>query len=182
MTVAERIAYLPVAANKVESFQTKLTQGNNLGQTKPVGSQISESMSDSNTSTTNASSLQKSLFAADSPEYTKADAVNKQWRKMNTVNLFELLDGTADMSNRNLSASDVEKMLQEGGLLDEVNDVDFSMLKFELSGLGFESSGWGYRSIASGSLIRMYSILRHVMLRWRIRLKHFIREQSKKSA
>ena len=95
-------------------------------------------------------SWMKSLYAADNSDYTKADAVNKQWRKMNTVNLFDVLNGTADTSNRTLSAGDVEKMLQQGGLLDEVSDTDFSMLKFELSGLGFES-GASYRSVASGT-------------------------------
>ena len=100
-------------------------------------------------STETYSSLTKSLYAADSSDYSKADAVNKQWRKMNTVNLFDVLNGTADTSNRTLSAGDVEKMLRQGGLLDEVSVTDFSMLKFEFSGLGFES-GASYRSVASG--------------------------------
>ena len=56
---------------------------------------------------------------------------------MNTVNLLDVLNGTADTSNRTLSAADVEKSLQKGGLLDEVSDIDLRMLQFEFSGLGF---------------------------------------------
>ena len=143
MTIAERIAGLPAAVNIAEPFQAQLTQA------KSDKDQVSGVTNHSNQSTTESSSLMKSLYAADHSSYTKADAVNKQWRKMNTVNLFDVLNGTADTSNRTLSAGDVEKLLQEGGMLDEVSDIDFSMLKFEFSGLGFES-GTSYRFVVSG--------------------------------
>lgn len=146
MTISERIARLPAAVNIAEPFQAQLTQAKpEKGRTSGVTGHTGQSAS----STETYSSLTKSLYAADNSDYTKADAVNKQWRKMNTVNLFDVLNGTADTSNRTLSAGDVEKMLQQGGLLDEVSDTDFSMLKFEFSGLGFES-GASYRSVASG--------------------------------
>ena len=146
MTISERIAGLPAAVNIAEPFQAQLTQAKpEKGRTPGVTGHAEQSAP----STETYSSLTKSLYAADSSDYTKADAVNKQWRKMNTVNLFDVLNGTADTSNRTLSAGDVEKMLRQGGLLDEVSDTDFSMLKFELSGLGFES-GASYRSVASG--------------------------------
>ena len=146
MTISEKIAGLPVAVNIAEPFQAQLTQAKpENGRTSGVTGHTEQSTP----STETYSSLTKSLYAADSSDYSKADAVNKQWRKMNTVNLFDVLNGTADTSNRTLSAGDVEKMLRQGGLLDEVSDTDFSMLKFEFSGLGFES-GASYRSVASG--------------------------------
>lgn len=143
MTIAERIAGLSAAVNIAEPFPARLTRA------KSAKGRASGAADHSEPSATETSSLKKSLYAADNSGYTKADAVNKQWRKMNTVNLFDVLNGTADTSNRTLSAGDVEKMLRQGGMLDEVSDVDFSMLKFEFSGLGFES-GTSYRSVASG--------------------------------
>ncbi len=143
MTIAERIAGLPTAVNIAEPFPAQISQA------KPAKGRASCVTNHSNPPTTESSSLMKSLYAADRSGYTKADAVNKQWRKMNTVNLFDVLNGTADTSNRTLSAGDVEKMLQGGGMLDEVSDIDFSMLKFEFSEPGFES-GTSYRSVASG--------------------------------
>lgn len=130
MTIAERIAALPTAVNIAEPFSGRLTQGaygsrmNGAGQAKP--------------DITEASTLRVSLYAVDASGYDKASAVNKQWRKMNTFNLLDVLDGTADTSNRTLSVQELEKRLQEGSLLDEVSDTDFDMLKFEFSGLGFE--------------------------------------------
>lgn len=153
MTIAERIAGLPAAVNIAEPFRAQLTQGKDTGQAKSIKNQASGAINHSNTSTTESSSLMKSLYAADRSGYTKADAVNKQWRKMNTVNLWDVLNGTVDTSNRSLTAGDVEKRLQEGGLLDEVSDIDFSMLQFELSGLGFES-GRAYRSVAAGEIYK----------------------------
>lgn len=143
MTIAERIAGLPAAINIAEPFQAQLTQA------KSEKGQVAGVTDHSNQSTTEASVLTKSLYAADRSGYTKADAVNKQWKKMNTINLYDVLNGTADTSNRTLSAGDVEKLLREGSLLDEVSDIDFSMLKFELSGLGFES-GTSYRFVEPG--------------------------------
>ncbi len=142
MTIAERISRLPAAVNIAEPFLAQLTQAKSgVGRSAAAGN--------SDQSTTESSSLTKSLYAADRSGYTKADAVNKQWKKMNTVNLLDVLNGTADTSNRTLSAADVEKRLQKGGLLDEVSDIDLSMLQFELSGLGFQA-GTAYQSIDSG--------------------------------
>ncbi|MDE6830377.1 MAG: hypothetical protein K2P34_08640, partial [Lachnospiraceae bacterium] len=97
--------------------------------------------------------VMKSLYAADRSGYTKADAVNKQWKKMNTVNILDVLNGTADTSNRTLSAKDVEERLREGNLLDEVSDLDLRMLQFELSGLQFET-GAAYPSVEPGELYK----------------------------
>lgn len=153
MTVTEKIAGLPVAINIAQPFDAQLVQGRGTRQTQfSQGQAVNEEKSQS-TPTTESSSLMKSLYAADCPGYTKADAVNKQWRKMNTVNLFDVLNGTADTSNRSLSAEDVEKRLKEGGLLDEVSDIDFSMLQFELSGIRFDS-GKAYKSVDSGEFYK----------------------------
>lgn len=57
--------------------------------------------------------------------------------------------GTADTSNRTLSAEDIEKMLQEGSLLDGVSDEDLRMLQFEFSGLGL-GSGASYWFVDPG--------------------------------
>ena len=104
MTVTEKIAGLPVAINIAQPFDAQLVQGRGTRQTQfSQGQAVNEEKSQS-TPTTESSSLMKSLYAADCPGYTKADAVNKQWRKMNTVNLFDVLNGTADTSNRSLSA------------------------------------------------------------------------------
>ena len=56
------------------------------------------------------------------------------------VNLLDILDGKADTSNRTLSEKELEKCLQREGLLDEVNDTDFQMLKFEFSGIRLENA------------------------------------------
>lgn len=42
---------------------------------------------------------------------------------MNALNLFDVLNGTADTSNKTQSAEDVEKRLQERSLLKKVNDI-----------------------------------------------------------
>ena len=149
MTLAERIAGLPTAVNIVKPFQAQLTQRKDSGQTKPAAGKTSDTAGCSGMSTTELSIMTKSLYAADRSGYTKADAINKQWKKMNTLNLFDVLDGTADTSNRTLSAKDVEMRIREEDLLNEVTDVDLSMLKFELSGLGF-FSGNTCRSVAYG--------------------------------
>ena len=145
MTITERIAGLPAAINIAEPFQARLAQA---GSKRDLSA-----ASYSDQSTTESSFLMKSLYAADRPDYTKADAVNKQWKKMNTVNLYDVLNGTADTSNRTLSAADVEKRLQEGGLLDEISDLDIRMLQFEFSGLGFET-GAAYQSVGPGELYK----------------------------
>lgn len=143
MTGAEKIAGLPTVVNAVKPFQAQLTQIKSEGERLSVVTECSDK------SITESSSLTKSLYAADRSGYTKADAINKQWKKKNVFNLFDVLNGTADTSNKTLSAADVEKQRQEGGLLNEVSDIDLRMLQFELSGLGFET-GAACRSVASG--------------------------------
>lgn len=147
MTGAERIGGLPVAVNVVKPFQAQLTQIKSEEERLSVVTECSDK------STTESSSLTKSLYAADRSGYTKADAVNKQWKKMNTFNLLDVLNGTADTSNKTLSAKDVEKQLQEGSLLNEVSDIDLRMLQFELSGLRFKT-GATYKSVDSGEFCK----------------------------
>lgn len=143
MTITERIARLPVAVNIADPFRAKLSQASSG---KEQNSVVTKSI-------TEISSLTKSLYAVDRPDYTKEDAIKKQWKKMNTMNILDVLKGTVDTSNRGLSAKDVERQIQEGNLLDEVSDIDLRMLQFELSGLGFEDGG-GYQSVDSGELYK----------------------------
>ena len=143
MTITERIAKLPVAVNIADSFRAELSQTNSEKKQDSVAAK----------SITEISSLTKSLYAVDRSDYTKEDAIKKQWKKMNTMNILDVLKGTVDTSNRGLSMKDVERQLQEDDLLDEVSDIDLKMLQFELSGLRFEG-GRGYQSVDSGELYK----------------------------
>lgn len=129
MTIAQRIAALPAAVNIAKPFSGQLTQekpGDRTDSPRPRSTDI-----------TDISTIRTSLYAVDNSEYTKDSAVNKQWRKMNTLNLLDVLDGKADTSNLTLSATEIERRLQQDGLLDEVSNADFNMLKFEWSGISF---------------------------------------------
>lgn len=142
MTITERLARLPVAVNNADSFRAELGQSNSEKNQNPITKSITE-----------VSSFTKSLYAVDRPDYTKEDAINKQWKKMNTMNILEVLEGTVDTSCRGLSAKDVENQIQKGDLLNEVSDIDLRMLQFELSGLEFEE-GRRYQAIDSGELYK----------------------------
>lgn len=139
MTIAERIAALPAAVNTAAEFSGKLTQGTPA----PVSAEKSRAAAE----TTKASTL-SSLYAFNLADYTKEDALKKQWRKMNTVNLIDILDKTADTSNRTLSIHDLEKQLQEGILIPSVENTDFQMLEFEFKGIGF-NSGPAYADVGA---------------------------------
>lgn len=142
MTIAERIAALPAAANTAAEFSGKLTQG----ASSPV------SASKSSTETTKKSVL-SSIFASDRADYTREDALKKQWRKMNTVNLVDILDGTVDRQNRSLSIQDLEKRLQEGSVVPSVEDTDMQMLEFEFKGIGFDA-GPAYADVGAEKVSR----------------------------
>lgn len=142
MTIAERIAALPAAANTAADFSGKLTQGTS----SPV------SAGKSSTETTKRSVL-SSIYASDRADYTREDALKKQWRKMNTVNLIDILDGTADRSNRSLSIQDLEKRLQEGAVVPSVDDTDMQMLEFEFKGIGFDA-GPAYADVGAEKVSR----------------------------
>lgn len=143
MTIAERIAALPTAVNTAAEFNGKLTQG---------APSASVEKSKANAQTTKASVL-SSLYAFDRADYTKEDALKKQWRKMNTVNLVDILDGTADRSNRSLSIQDLERRLQEGTATPSVDDTDMQMLEFEFKGLGFDA-GPAYADVGAEKVSR----------------------------
>ena len=142
MTIAERIAALPVAVNTAADFSGKLTQGTS----SPV------SAGKSSTETTKRSVL-SSIYASDRADYTREDALKKQWRKMNTVNLIDILDGAADRSNRSLSIQDLEKRLQEGAVVPSVDDTDMQMLEFEFKGIGFDA-GPAYADVGAEKVSR----------------------------
>lgn len=141
MTIAERIAAIPAAANTAAEFNGKLTQG---------APSASVEKSRANAETTKASVI-SSLFHHE--DYTKEDALKKQWRKMNTVNLIEILDGTADRRNRSLSIQDLENRLKEGSVKPSVEDTDMQMLEFEFKGIGFDA-GPAYADVGAEKVSR----------------------------
>lgn len=143
MTIAERIAALPAAANTAAEFNGKLSQGS---------PSVSVEKSKTNTQTTKANIL-SSLYAVDHADYTKEDALKKQWRKMNTVNLVDILDGTADKRDRSLSIQDLERSLQEGSVIPSVDDTDMQMMEFEFKGLGFDA-GPAYADVGAEKVSR----------------------------
>lgn len=149
MTIAERIAALPAAANTAQPSQAKLAQGY-AAQEEKTDTQGTKSISQK----ADQSRITLSLFAVDHSGYTKEDAINKQWRKMNTFNIQDVLDGTVDRSNLTLSAAEIERRLKEGSLPDEVSDADLSMLGFEFRGVRFGSD-----SIESGEFNRKVDYL-----------------------
>ncbi len=141
MTIAERIAAIPAAANTAAEFNGKLAQG---------APSASVEKSRANAETTKASVI-SSLFHHE--DYTKEDALKKQWRKMNTVNLVEILDGTADRRNRSLSIQDLESRLKEGTVKPSVEDTDMQMLEFEFKGIGFDA-GPAYADVGAEKVRR----------------------------
>lgn len=143
MTIAERIAALPAAANTASEFNGKLTQG------VPSAS-VEKSKANAETA---RKSVLSSLYASDRADYTKEDALKKQWRKMNTVNLVDILDGTVDRRNRSLSIQDLERRLQEGLVSPSVEDTDMQMLEFEFKGIGFDA-GPAYADVGAEKVSR----------------------------
>ncbi len=160
MTIAERIAGIPAAANTAAEFSGKLTQG---------APSTSVQKSKANIETTNKSIL-CSLYGIDRADYTKEDALKKQWRKMNTVNLIDILDGTADRTNRSLSIQDLEKRLKEGEMTLSVEDTDMQMLEFEFKGIGFDA-GPAYAHVGEEKVSRNIEYLasRYAAMEMRIK-------------
>lgn len=143
MTIAERIAGIPAATNTAAELSGKLTQG---------AASPSVENNKLNSQTTKASVL-SSLYGVDHADYTKEDALKKQWRKMNTVNLVDILDGKADRSNRSLSMQDLEKRLKAGTVTPSVEDTDMQMLEFDFKGIGFEA-GPAYADVGEEKVSR----------------------------
>lgn len=160
MTIAERIAALPAAVNTATEFNGKLTQG---------APSASVEKSRANAETTRKSVL-SSLYASDRADYTKEDALKKQWRKMNTVNLVDILDGTVDRRNRSLSIQDLERRLQEGSVSPSVEDTDMQMLEFEFKGIGFDA-GPAYADVGAEKVSRNieYVAFRYAAMEARIK-------------
>lgn len=139
MTIAEKIAALPAAVNTAAEFSGKLSQG--------ATTSVSAGKSSSSAETTKSSIL-SSLYAVDYADYTRDDAINKQWKKMNTVNLTDILDGKIDHSKRSLSKHDLEKQLKAGEISPAVDEKDLQMLEFEFEGLKF-GSGPAYADVGA---------------------------------
>ena len=85
-----------------------------------------------------------SLCASDS-DYSKEDAVMKQWNKQGSFNLYDVMNGgKVNLQDPNPSAEvlrEFEKQLQTSGIQKE---VDWSGLMFDLRGIGFDADAAAY--------------------------------------
>ena len=85
-----------------------------------------------------------SLFASDN-DYTKEDAIMKQWNKQGSFNLYDVMNGgKVNQQDPNPSAEvlqEFEKSLQTSGIQKE---VDWSGLTFDLKGIGFDADAAAY--------------------------------------
>lgn len=85
-----------------------------------------------------------SLCASDN-DYTKEDAIMKQWNKQGSFNLYDVMNGgKVNLQDPNPSAEvlqEFEKQLQASGIQKE---VDWSGLIFDLKGIGFDADAAAY--------------------------------------
>lgn len=94
-------------------------------------------------------SMQKNLITASlcasDNDYTKEDAVMKQWNKQGSFNLYDVMNGgKVKLQDPNPSAEvlrEFEKQLQTSGIQKE---VDWSGLMFDLRGIGFDADAAAY--------------------------------------
>lgn len=127
-----RISNIPTAINlaKVQSTLTQYRPANNgvMG-----------------TSEKPTAVLNASLVSSEN-DYTKKDALMKQWNKEGSFNLYEVMNGgKVNLQNPNPSVEELlefEKQMQEKGIMD---DVDWSDFEFDLKGIGFPSDSPTYR-------------------------------------
>ena len=88
--------------------------------------------------------ITKSLCASDN-DYTKEDAIMKQWNKQGSFNLYDFMNGgKVNLQDPNPSAEvlqEFEKQLQASGVQKE---VDWSGLMFDLRGIGFDADAAAY--------------------------------------
>jgi len=94
-------------------------------------------------------SMQKNLITASlcasDNDYTKEDAIMKQWNKQGSFNLYDYMNGgKVKLQDPNPSAEvlrEFEKQLQTSGIQKE---VDWSGLMFDLRGIGFDADAAAY--------------------------------------
>ena len=77
--------------------------------------------------------------------YTKQDAIMAQWNKQGSFNIYDVMEGKAQvpLQNPNPSAEELkefEKALQQNGISKE---IDWSNLSFDFKGLTFQKSAFG---------------------------------------
>ena len=88
--------------------------------------------------------LKRSLCASDN-DYTKEDAIMKQWNKQGSFNLYDYMNGgKVKLQDPNPSAEvlrEFEKQLQTSGIQKE---VDWSGLTSDLRGIGFDADAAAY--------------------------------------
>ena len=127
------ISGLSAAANRTAIPSAKLNQ---------LSSGLVVKQDNTNSRQTNL--LTKSLCASDN-NYTKEDAILKQWNKQGSFNLNDVMNGgTVKLIDPNPSAETLQefaKQLQTDGIAKE---VDWSGLKFDLRGIGFDADAAAY--------------------------------------
>ena len=132
-----RICDLQVAKNSA-SFCSQLTQYKNTDHKVSTQSQ----------NTTEQTKFVPSLVSSDN-DYTKYDAILKEWNKQGAFNLYDVLEGgKVNVQNPNPSADklkEFEKKLQENGTNGTSTDIDWSDFKFDLKGIGFSTDNPTYR-------------------------------------
>lgn len=87
----------------------------------------------------------KSLMSSDNT-YTKEDAVIAQWNKQGSFNLFDVMEGKAQvpLQNPNPSAEELkqfEEILQKNGISKE---IDWNNIEFDLKGIDFGKEDASY--------------------------------------
>lgn len=121
---------LPTATNLANVGSPRLTQ-------LSVGENVATKMS---TSTTDHIKWEDTLVSSDR-DYTKEDAILKQWNKAGSFNIYEVMNGgKVNLQSPIPSESDLQDMeasLRQNGIGTE---IDWSDLKFDFRGLGFSTN------------------------------------------
>ena len=129
------ISGVPAATNYAAVQSPRLTQLSSEPAVKQEGKDFYAMQKRLNTT---------SLFASDN-DYTKEDAIKKQWNKQGSFNLYDVMNGgKVNLQDPNPSAEvlqEFEKQLQTSGIQ---KDVDWSGLMFDLKGIGFDADAAAY--------------------------------------
>lgn len=129
-----RIFDLQVAKNNA-SFCSQLTQYKNTEHKVITQSQ----------GTTADAKFGGSLVSSDN-DYTKYDAILKQWNKEGSFNIYDVWEGgKVNVQNPNPSVDELKEFegkLQENGIS---TDIDWSDFEFDLKGIGFPTDNPTYR-------------------------------------
>lgn len=129
------ISGVPTATNYAAVQSSRLTK---------LSSGLVVKQESANSGSCQANLITTSLFSSDN-DYTKEDAIMKQWNKQGSFNLYDVMNGgKVNLQDPNPSAEvlqEFEKQLQNSGIQKE---VDWSGLMFDLKGIGFDADAAAY--------------------------------------